>query len=143
MSVIFASPGHADIQDEIRRLKENPQNSAAYHYDLGTLYFQARQHSLSAAHLDKAMHLDPWDADIRNNRTVAVKKASAFQNMNLLETIGDHPLLIQLQGVSGVFALVVLLFWFKAYLRSRRIWFVFARPVGWFGLFVFASMTFF
>ncbi len=132
-----------NIQSEIDRLKSSPQDTAVYHYNLGTLYYHMRQFGLSAAHLDKARHLDPWDSDIRANHALATKRSQAFSDLGPLEWLGDHPLLVQLQGISGIFGLVALLFWFKSYLRSRRLWFVIARPAGWFGILVFGSMVFF
>lgn len=130
----------------IEELQKNPrEDSAAYFYNLGTLYYQAGRLGTGLAYLEKANRLRLHDPDIQENLRIARKAlkqdvgGSLDPSSDWFHQISDRVSLDEVRGVVGLVGFVLIFFWTRSYRKFRSLRKTFSQPAGIMGL---IGMTF-
>jgi tetratricopeptide (TPR) repeat protein len=124
-----------------QEVKNHPRNESNYFYNLGTLQYHLGNKGLAVAYLEKANRLESYEPSTQFNLAIA---RSALKDMigvdqldpasTWIEQVADRISLDEVRATLGLLALIIVLFWMKAYLRSRKLRKVLLRPAGLVGL---------
>lgn len=112
----------------LRSMLSQPKaDDPAYYFDLGTISYRMGRTGAAVGYFEKANRLKRHDPDIRHNLELARSDLSRTLGEGHLdpasawtETLADQVSLEEVRGVLGVFSLILVLFWLRAYRRSRR-----------------------
>jgi tetratricopeptide (TPR) repeat protein len=132
-------------EEALKALEAAPQETSAYHHNVGTVYFRLGSYGMALAHLEKAQALDPGDPAIAQNLQLAraqlalslgaekIDRASTW-----LETLAGRFPLEEIRGMLGLLAFVTTLFWLRGYWKTRRLRGTLFHPAGIVAVFAFA-----
>lgn len=104
------------------------EKDSTYYYNLGTLSYRMGRAGAALGYFEKANHLKRHDPDIHHNLEVVRADLGHTLGENKLdpastwvETFADQVSLEEVRGVLGLVALFLVLFWLRAYRKSRRL----------------------
>jgi tetratricopeptide (TPR) repeat protein len=125
----------------LKVLRAEPKQSAQYFYNLGTVSMKLDHPGEAVAYLEKANALSPHDAQILQNLQLA---RSALAHVvgterldpasSALESMADRVSMTEVRGALGMLALIVILCWMRAYLKTRTLRRTLFQPAGLIGL---------
>lgn len=103
-------------------------NDATYFYNLGTLAYRIGRPGAALGYFERANHLKRHDPDIRHNLDIVSADLAHTLGENkldpassLTEIFADQVSLEEIRGVLGLVALLLVLFWIRAYRGTRRL----------------------
>lgn len=127
------------------RANKGEDDSAAYHYYLGTAYLQSGAAGKGRAHLEKAFQLNRKSSAITQNLEAAKARLSQVLGdqkidpaSNVLEVMADRLSREELRTMIGFLGALTVGLWLRTYSRRRNAKAVFASGPG-----IFASTLFF
>jgi tetratricopeptide (TPR) repeat protein len=112
----------------LQSLQAAPMQTANFHYNLGTVYYQLGNHGQAVAHLEKANRLKPHDSAIQHNLKLArtqlerrIGETRLDSASSWAESVADQLPFDEVRGVMGAVVIVLIVFWGRAYWKTRSI----------------------
>jgi len=110
-------------------LKSQPEPTARFHYNIGTVYYHLGKLGLAVAHLEKANHIQPHDLQTQRNLKLARQNLSTAlggkveldPSSSWIEQLADRVNLDEMRGVLGLLGCLLLIVWIKRYRKTRRL----------------------
>jgi tetratricopeptide (TPR) repeat protein len=134
-----------NFQQALEALRTQPENSAAYFYNLGNVYYRLGQYGNAVADFEKANRLKPRDSEIHGNLLMARSQLARTLGedrldpaSSWLERVTDYAPMDEIRGALGLIVLLVSLYWLRIYSRSRSLKRTLSQPAGVAGLIAFA-----
>ena len=131
-------------EEALRVLTENPLPTASYYYNLGNIHYRLGKYGQATAFYEKANRLHPHDPDIQHNLKLSRSTLSQVlgqetlsPSSSWLESMADNIPPDEVRGILGVVAFIVLLFWTRSYLKTKKFKATLLRPSGYLGLIAF------
>jgi tetratricopeptide (TPR) repeat protein len=126
------------VDDALHLLQSQPGDDASYHFNLGTLFYRAAKYGEAIAHLEKAHHLAPGDADTAHHLELAqaalgqkAGERSFDPASSWVETLSDHLSQLGFGGTVGLLSLTFVLLWLRFYLKTHSLRRTLSEPSGW------------
>lgn len=124
-------------QNALQVLQAEPNDSAIYYYNLGTIYARLDRPGLGLAYLEKAKRLNPSDPDIQYNLSWVQSKLSQLIGEDRLDPtsssieqsieIFQYP---KIQFTLSIFTLIFGILWIRVYLSKRNLKQAIREPLG-------------
>jgi len=136
------------FEEALKLLQANPSESGSYYYNLGSVYLKNSKAGPAVAYLEKANRLSPHDPSIQQNLRIA--KTQLAQTLGAdhidpastqLEEVIDRISLDEIRGGLGLLGFILILFWFKSYLKLRSLRKTMVQPAGFLTLLSFIFMA--
>ena len=114
------------FDEAAKSLVAHPAETAAFYFNLGTVYYRLGRLGNGVAYLEKSNHLMPHDPSIRQNlklareglaKTIGAEKLDPASTWS--ETLADRISLEEVRATLGLFGCVLALLWIRFYLPSR------------------------
>ena len=116
-----------DWKTALELLKSQPSENPSHFYNLGTLYLRSGEPGLAVAWLEKANFREPHNPATQQNLLLARKElekklgAPLDSASNWIESVADRVPIDEIRGALGLLGCIVVLFWMRSYLKTRRI----------------------
>ena len=124
-------------EDALKTLKENPSETGSYYYNLGSVFLKLSRPGPAVAYLERANRVQPHDSSIQQNLKIAKSAlAQLIGNDHLdpassgLESFVDRVSLDEVRGGLGLLGFILILFWFRAYVKLRSLRKTILQPAG-------------
>jgi hypothetical protein len=128
-----------DFADAEKQLRAAPQESANFHYNLGTIAARQGKWGIAVAHLEKANHLRPHHSSTQNNLRIARRslarsggpaEADLDRASTWLESVADQVALNEVRAVLGMIGILLAFVWMRQYRKTRSLRATFFQPAG-------------
>lgn len=122
----YADGNYREAVNAYNQILENGEVSVAVHYNLGNSYYKLNQIAPSIYHYEKALQLNPDDADVKNNlefaRNMAIDAIEGPEEEGFTEFFTSSTALLSSTGWGwmAIFSMFVFVAFFMAYYFSRK-----------------------
>lgn len=122
----YADGNYQGAVHAYNQILENGEVSVAVHYNLGNSYYKLNQIAPSIYHYEKALQLNPDDADVKNNlefaRNMAIDAIEGPEEEGFTEFFTSSTALLSSTGWGwmAIFSMFVFVALFMAYYFSRK-----------------------
>lgn len=114
------------FEEALKAFQEHPQENAAYHYNLGAVYYRLNKSGASLAHLEKANRMLPRDPDIQYNLSLVRNTLNQSLGADKLdpasswvEALSDKLVRDEVLTIVSLLGFITILLWIRAFLNTQ------------------------